>query len=71
METQFSFVADVDDPDEQVEVMKAAIESWDDEDELTEMVNNTFQHLAAVSTAGHDIKEEQQLLRVAKLLKMV
>jgi len=71
IETKFKFIADESDPDEQVEVMKAILESWDDEDELTEMVNNTFQQFARQIAQGYELKEEQRLLRVEKLLRMV
>jgi len=71
IETELKFIAEADDPDEQVEVMKVMVDKWDDLDEVNELVNNLFRHFADLASSGHDIKEEQRLLKVEKLLRMV
>ena len=71
IETELKFIAEADDPDEQVEVMKALVNNWDDLDEVNQLVNNLFRHFAGLALSGHDIKEQQRLLRVEKLLRMV
>jgi len=71
IETELKFIAEADDPDEQVEVMKALVNNWDDLGEVNQLVNNLFRHFADLALSGHDIKEEQRLLRVEKLLRVV
>ena len=71
IETELKFIAEADDPDEQVEVMKALVDDWDDLDEVNQLVNNLFIHFADLAAKGHEITEEQRLLRVEKLLKRV
>jgi len=71
IETELKFIAEADDPDEQVEVMKALVNDWDDLDEVNQLVNNIFKHYAGLVSKGHEITEEQRLLRVEKLLKRV
>ena len=71
IETELKFIAEADDPDEQVEVMKVMVDKWDDLDEVNELVNNIFRHFVDLASQGYEITEEQRLLRVEKLLRMV
>ena len=71
IETELKFIAEADDPDEQVEVMKVMVDKWDDLDEVNELVNNIFRHFVDLTSKGYEITEEQRLLRVEKLLRMV